>query len=66
MKKIIIEVQDEIYTDPNTSYEKDGKWVPATPEPYPPTILENIAHALGQHISFGQPYCVICLKKEKL
>ena len=61
----IIKVENEIYKDPNTAVHIDGKWENATPEAYEPNLIEKIRHnVLRQHFTFGQPYCVVCLKKE--
>lgn len=65
MKKII-KVKNEIYTDPNTAIKVNGQWKEAHPEPYYTNILEKIQHDIfRQHFTFGQPYCVVCLKKLK-
>ena len=65
MKKHI-KVTNEVCTSMDTAYyssEKNG-WLPASPEPYPTTIFEWIDHnILGRHFTFGQPYCVVCLRK---
>lgn len=65
MSKQIIKVSEEIYTDPSTARATpDGKYVPATPEPYEPNFIEGLLHRFGRHFTFGQPYCVVCLKRK--
>lgn len=65
MKKI--KVSNELYTIPNMQSSKDGKhWEPTRPVLYAPSFIGRIKHWLGEHISFGQPYCVICGKKEAI
>lgn len=70
-----IKVTNEIYTDENTKYcDPKLGWLDATPEKYYPEIgdgvfeylKEKISHAIGLHYTFGQPYCVVCLKKQKI
>jgi hypothetical protein len=60
----MIKVTNEIYTDHNSSYKSGKAWIPATPEPLYPNLYESIIHTLGFHFTFGQPYCVVCLKKQ--
>ena len=63
MKKI--KVAKETYTDPNVGIRTaNGEYIPGIPVAYSPNIFEAVRHALGTHFSFGQPFCVVCLKKE--
>lgn len=59
-----IKVIEEEYTSPDTAVCVDGKWMPAKPELLSPNIIESFNHWRGKHLSFGQPYCVICGKKQ--
>lgn len=64
MKKKYIQVNEkELYTLQNHAVlnMRTGKWEPASPELYSPSIKEWFTHnILGQHFTFGQPYCVVC------
>jgi len=61
-----IKVIDKIYTDPNVAKCSDGiNWKPATPLPYPCNLWEWFVHKLGFHFSFGQPFCVVCMKEQE-
>lgn len=68
-----IKVTNKIYRSPNTQTLEtdyvgghiDSRWVNARPELLSPNLKEWFMHAiLRKHISFGQPYCVICGKAE--
>ena len=61
-----IKVTKEYYTDSATSVLEGGQWKSARPELLYPTIFERVMHWFGGHITFGQPFCVICGKCEKL
>ena len=63
-----IKVTDKKYVDPNVgTLNKKGQWVNGQPELYPPNLIEWFKHdILGRHFSFGQPFCVICGKEEKI
>lgn len=54
-----IKVMNVRYTDPSVSTPNG----PATPMAYPPNPWEGFIHWLGFHFTFGQPFCVVCLKK---
>jgi hypothetical protein len=61
-----IKVTQQTYKSPNeavSTHHPDGSWSwePATPEALSPNPIERFWHWCGYHISFGQPYCVICL-----
>jgi hypothetical protein len=59
-----IEVTDKIYKDPNIAVFVCGEgWQPASPEPLEPNLKERVLHWWGYHFTFGQPYCVVCLKE---
>lgn len=59
-----MKIANEFYTMPDVQTEIKGHWVTARPELYSPNIFQKIKHLLGFHWSYGQPYCVICGKKE--
>lgn len=68
-----IKVSNKIYRDPNTQVLEtnyigghiDSVWVQARPELLQPNIKEWFLHnILRKHFSFGQPFCVVCGKKE--
>lgn len=61
-----IKVTNEYYTDSSTARLEEGIWKPARPELLYPTVFERVMHLFGGHITFGQPYCVICGKCEDL
>ena len=42
--------------------EKTGEWIPATPEPYYPSIVERITHFFGKHWYYQAGRCVMCDK----
>lgn len=59
-----INVSDEIYTDPNVGYRTPTGFKPATPEALSPNLKEWFIHyVLRKHFTFGQPYCVVCMRK---
>lgn len=60
-----IQVSDQYWTNPNAITSTDGKrWALARPELLIPNLLEKTLHYFGKHLSYGQPYCVICGKSE--
>lgn len=67
----IIKVTNRMYKDNNVAYQVGGEfgytWEKAKPELLEPNLIEKIRHNIfRQHISFGQPYCVICGLEEKV
>lgn len=52
----------------NTTQNKKGNWVKATPLPYYPSIIEKILHFFGVHQwTYVKPFkCVMCGKKKDL
>ncbi len=63
-----IKVNNLSYISPNTAASTDGKnWLPLRPELYHPNLKEWFIHyVLRKHFTFGQPFCVVCGKKEKV
>ena len=55
---------------PMTYSEEDKLWIPATPKPYHPNLIEKIRHLLGIHLypeydekaPHGEPQCLVCYK----
>jgi hypothetical protein len=57
----LIQVKSTCYVDPNTQTEVNGVYVGTRPVLInPPNRNEQQIHDSGQHLSYGQPYCVIC------
>lgn len=65
MRYIQVTAQD--YLSPDSATSRDGKhWEAAKPMLLFPNLRERFIHWRGNHFTFGQPYCVVCGKEEKL
>lgn len=61
-----IEVFNTEYRADDVMQETEHGWLGAKMTPLYPNFKERFIHdKLGKHFTFGQPYCVVCLKREK-